>query len=72
LLDDVGERTNLAPQNPSIVSRLSAALAESNAPYVTGYLSPQQLEAGNWVELPNRTETWRGYYGPCYVKKQHL
>ena len=69
LLADPEERRNVAAQHPDVVARLALALARSNEHYVTGSLAPDVL-AANYTELANRTATWQGYYGPCYLRKK--
>ena len=65
---DPEERTNLAAAHPDVVARLAPALARYNLHYVTGSL-PADVLAANYTELANRTTTWQGYYGPCYIRK---
>ena len=68
VLADPSERVNLAAKHPDVVGRLAALLNASNRPYVTGSLPADQL-AAHYVELQNRTATWKGYYGPCYLRR---
>jgi len=68
LLDDPRETTNVAEGNPAVVARLAPLLARANQHYVTGSLALEAL-AANYTEVPNRTQTWRGYAGPCWVRK---
>jgi hypothetical protein len=68
LLEDPRETTNVAAQQPKVVERLAGLLSKYNEHYVTGSLAQEILEA-NYTLLPNRSATWRGYEGPCWVRK---
>lgn len=68
LLDDPTETVNLAQEQPEVVARLVASLSLANQHYVTGSLPLDVLQA-NYTLLPNRSAYWRGYEGPCWIRK---
>lgn len=68
LMADPEERSNLAAAHPDIIAELAPILSRYNDHYVTGSLPAEEL-AANYTELANRTVTWKGYYGPCYIRK---
>ena len=66
LLDDPRETTNLAQDHPSVVKRLQRAVESFQTSYVSGSLTPRELENFEKIKYPSKY--WQGYLGPCYLK----
>ena len=66
ILNDPGERHNLAPQYPDVVHRLTAELNKSLAWYITPHMTPEELNK-TYEKFPDKH--WGGYLGPCYKRK---
>ena len=66
ILNDPGERHNLAPQYPDVVHRLTAELNKSLAWYITPHMTPEELNK-TYEKFP--AKHWGGYLGPCYKRK---
>ena len=68
LIADPTERNNLASLHAGVVQKMAPVLEKYNEHYVTGSLPADEL-AAKYTALKNRTATWQGYYGPCYIRK---
>ena len=67
ILQDPSERNNVAAEYPDVVSRLQPSVLKFQESYVTGRLTEVELE--RYVKIENPNVHWKGYLGPCYLRK---
>ena len=68
VLHDPSERNNLAAEYPDVVARLQPSVLKFQESYVTGRLTEVELEE-RYRKIEQPSVHWKGYLGPCYLRK---
>lgn len=65
ILHDPSETSNVASDYPDVASHLARLVSNFQTPYVTGTLTPSELE--RYDAISDVGSYWNGFLGPCYL-----